>query len=213
MRVFDVGKKEGPEVVSDRILTVPNLLSLLRILVLPYVYVLLIDERWMTAFWWLAIFAASDWFDGYIARRFDQVSRFGQIFDPVSDRLLFLVVGIAMIVSGLVPWWVIAVLLARDLFVVAGGLVLVVRKVPPPPVTKIGKAATFGLMWALPSFILAAGLGDGPADPHRAWQAFAWFAWGANTVLYYIAAGQYVVQARRDLQAVEAARHSDAADV
>jgi cardiolipin synthase len=212
VRVFDIGKKEGPEVVSDRILTVPNLLSLVRILVLPYVYVLLIDERWMTAFWWLAIFAASDWFDGYIARRFDQVSRFGQLFDPISDRLLFVVVGVAMIVSGLVPWWVIGALLARDVVVVLGGIYLVTRKVPPPAVTRTGKAATFGLMFALPGFVLAAGLGDGPGDPQPFWQALSWISWAVNTVLYYVAAGQYVVRARRDLQAVRAARGSTNTD-
>ncbi|MBW3621506.1 MAG: CDP-alcohol phosphatidyltransferase family protein [Actinobacteria bacterium] len=210
--MFDVGKKDGPEVVSDRILTVPNVLSLLRILVLPYVYVLLLDERWMVAFWWLAGFAMSDWFDGYIARRFDQVSHFGKLFDPISDRLLFLVVGIAMILSGVVPWWVIVVLLARDVFVVAGGLVLMARKVPPPPVTRIGKAATFGLMFALPGFILAAGLGDGPGDPQPVWQAIAWVAWVVNTVLYYVAAGQYVLRSRRDLQAARAARETRAPD-
>lgn len=199
MRVFDIGAKDGPEVVSDRILTVPNVLSLLRLLVLPWVYVELIREHWMSAFWWLAIFAWTDWLDGYVARRFDQVTKLGKLLDPISDRLLFIVVGIGMIVSEVVPWWVIGILLVRDVIVIAGGLYLASRRVSPPAVTKVGKAATFGLMWALPSFILAAGLGDGPSDPQPAWQAFAWFAWATNTVLYYVALGQYVVISRRAL--------------
>lgn len=196
MRIFDIGAKEGPEVVSERILTVPNVLSFLRLLVLPVVYVALIREEWMTAFILLAIFGSTDWLDGYIARRFDQVTKLGKLLDPISDRFLVVVVGVGMIVSGVVPWWVIALLIVRDVFVFGGGVYLVSRRIQPPAVTRVGKAATFGLMWALPSFILAAALGDGPSDPQPLWQGFAWFAWATNTILYYIAAGQYVVASR-----------------
>lgn len=199
MRIFDIGAKEGPEVVSERILTVPNVLSFLRLLVLPVVYVMLVRAEWMTAFVLLAIFASTDWLDGYIARKFDQVTKLGKLLDPISDRFLVVVVGVGMIVSELVPWWVIVALIVRDLFVMSGGLYLISQRLTPPPVTRVGKAATFGLMWALPSFILAAALGDGPSDPQPIWQGFAWFAWATNTVLYYIAAGQYVVAARAQL--------------
>jgi cardiolipin synthase len=199
MRVFDIGAKDEPAEVSDRILTVPNLLSLLRVLVLPWVFVELVRGHWMSAFWWLAVFTATDWFDGYIARRFDQVTRFGQMLDPISDRLLVAVVGIGMVVADLVPWWVIGALLLRDAVVVAGGTYLMARQRPPLAVTRLGKAATFGLMFALPSFVLAAGLGDGPADPQAAWWAIAWITWAVNTVLYYAAAGQYAAQGWRSL--------------
>lgn len=200
MRVFDIGTRDEPGEVSDAILTVPNVLSLLRILVLPWVYIQLVAENWMTAFWWLAIFAATDWLDGYIARRFDQLTRFGQLLDPISDRLLMAVVGVAMIVSGVVPWWVIVLLLVRDVVVVGGGLYLMARDRPPLAVTRLGKTATFGLMFALPAFVLAAGLGDGPGDPQPAVWVLAWVAWGVNTVLYYVAAGQYAVQGVRSLR-------------
>jgi cardiolipin synthase len=210
MRVFDVGSQEGPEVVSDRILTVPNVLSFLRLLVLPWIYLELVGQQWMSAFWWLAVFAWTDWFDGYIARRFHQVTRLGTLLDPISDRLLVIVVGIGMIVSGVVPWWVIVLLVVRDVIVLGGGLFLMSRALPPPAVTRLGKATTFGLMWALASFILAAGLGDGPADPQPFVAAIAWITWAIGIVGYYLAAGQY---ARQGMRALRAAPPSEQADV
>ncbi len=202
MRIFDVGKKDGPEVVSDRVLTVPNVLSFVRLLALPWILIDLTAEppRLLRAFVVLVVFAATDWFDGYLARRLDQVSKLGKLLDPISDRLLIIVVGLGMVLSGLVPLWAVLVLLARDVVVLAGGLTLLGRGLQAPAVTKVGKAATFGLMFAFPTFILAAVLGDGVADPQPAVRAFAWFTYATNTVLYYIAAGQYAVDARRQLR-------------
>lgn len=201
MRVFDVGKKDGPEVVSDRILTIPNLLSFVRLLALPWIFVDLTSEppRLLRAFVVLAVFAATDWFDGYLARTLDQTSKLGKLLDPISDRLLVIVVGLAMVLAGLVPLWAVLVLLARDVIVLGGGLFLLSRGLQAPAVTRIGKAATFGLMFAFPTFILAAVLGAGVDDPQPAVRAFAWFTYATNTVLYYLAAGQYAVDARRQL--------------
>jgi cardiolipin synthase len=208
VRVFDVGKKDGPEVVSDRVMTVPNLLSFVRLLALPWIFVDLTAEppRLTRAFVVLVVFAATDWFDGYLARRLDQVSRLGKLLDPISDRLLMVVVGIGMVLAGLVPLWAVVILLVRDVLVLGGAMYLLSRGLQAPAVTRIGKAATFGLMFAFPAFILAAVLGDGVDDPQPVVQAVAWFSYVTNTALYYIAAGQYVVDARRQL----AARRSDA---
>lgn len=194
MRIFDIGAKDGPEDVSDRILTVPNLLSLLRLLALPWIYADLVrgPDTHLRALVVLGVFAATDWLDGYVARRFDQVSKLGKLFDPITDRLLVAVVGVAMIVADLLPWWVIAVLVTRDVILLVGGAVLLRRGIPPPAVTRVGKAATFGLMFAFPFFILASVLGDGPSDPHDVMVVVAWITLVANTVLYYVAAGQYV---------------------
>lgn len=199
MRLFDIGAKDGPEVVSDRILTIPNVLSLARLLILPFVYLdLAVDPiahgRALTL---IAVFAATDWFDGYIARRFDQVSRFGKLLDPISDRILIVVVGVGMVVGGLIPAWAVAVIVVRDVLVLAVGLVLVGRGVAPPAVTRLGKAATFGLMVALPLMILASVVGDGPDDPQPALAAAAWVTYGVNALLYYVAAFGYARTLRR----------------
>lgn len=208
MRVFDIGAREGPEVVTDRVLTVPNVLSVLRLVALPFVYLDLVNGQHLRALVVLGAFSATDWFDGYIARRFGQISRIGKLMDPVSDRLMIIVVGIGMVVSGLIPLWAVLVLLARDLVVLAGGLFLMTRKITPPPVTRIGKTATFTLMFALPAFILASVLGDGAADPEPTTQAVAWTLYGLGTVEYYVAAVQYGYRGYRDLRAVVPADHT-----
>jgi cardiolipin synthase (CMP-forming) len=191
VRVFDIGAKDGPQEASDRILTVPNLLSFARIAILPVIYLDLVAGRFVRAFVLLAVFATTDWFDGYLARRFDQVTKLGALLDPISDRLLFLVVGIGFVVADLLPLWALVVLVVRDLAVLVVGGALLLRGASPPAVTRTGKAATFGLMWAFPTFLLAAIVGDGASDPEPVLQGLAWFTYLVNTVLYYVAAVQY----------------------
>lgn len=202
MRIYDIGAKEGPEEVSDRILTAANVLSFVRFLALPFIYLDLVRgaETHGRAFVLLVIFVLTDWVDGYVARRFDQVTRLGKLLDPIADRLLIVVVGLGMVLADLIPLWVVLVLVARDLVVIVGGVVLVRRGITPPAVTRIGKTATFGLMFALPSFILASAVGDGAGDPQPVVLAIAWITLLGSTVLYYLAAGQYaqmVVRASR----------------
>jgi cardiolipin synthase len=192
VRIFDIGAGEGPEVVQGRIWTIPNALSLLRLLALPWVYYDLVHANFLRAFVVLAVFASTDWLDGYLARTLGQVTRLGKLLDPLSDRLLVAVVGIALIVSDIVPWWAIVILLARDVVLLLGAVAFLSRGAEPPPVTRVGKAATFGLMFALPMFILAAHLGDGAETPDALWRGLAWLTYWTNTILYYVAAGQYV---------------------
>jgi cardiolipin synthase (CMP-forming) len=192
VRIFDIGTKDEPGAVTNRVLTVPNLLSFARLAVLPVIYLDLVDDRLLRAFVLLAVFAATDWLDGYIARRFDQVSRLGQLLDPISDRVLFVVVGIGFVVAGIVPLWVVLLLLARDLAVLlVGGVLLLRGRSHLPEVTRVGKAATFGLMWAFPTWLLAAVVGDGPSDPQPVLDALAWVTYLINIVLYYLAALGY----------------------
>lgn len=197
MRVYDIGAKDEPQEVSDRLLTIPNALSLARLLILPVIYLDLVDGRLVRAFVLLVIFALTDWLDGYLARRLDQVSRFGTLLDPISDRVLFLVVGIGFVMADLFPLWALVVLLLRDLAVLVVGAVLLLRGAQPPAVTRIGKTATFGLMWAFPTFLLAAIVGDGASDPQMVLQVLGWLFFGVSTALYYVAAGQYAVQVAR----------------
>lgn len=196
MRVFDIGGGDEPVAPSDRIWTVPNVLSFLRLAVLPVIYVDLVAGRWLRSFVLLAVFSATDWLDGYLARRFDQVTRLGQLLDPISDRLLLVVVGIGFIVAGILPWWVVALLLARDVVVVAVGVRLLAVGRQPPPVSRLGKTATFGLMWALPTFLLARIVGGD--DPQPVLEALAWATLVVNGVLYYAAAVGYLLALRTD---------------
>jgi cardiolipin synthase (CMP-forming) len=192
MRVFDIGQKDEPQEVSDRILTVPNLLSFARLAVLPVVYLDLVQDRLLRAFVLLALFSATDWLDGYIARRFDQLSKLGRILDPISDRILFVVVGVAFILTGLVPLWAIVLILLRDLAVGGVGVVMLARGSEVPDVTRMGKLSTFGLMFALPAFLLAAVVGEGIDDPNRALWWLAWALYAVNIVLYWASAFGYL---------------------
>jgi cardiolipin synthase (CMP-forming) len=200
MSLFEHGSRGRPETVRDRVLTVPNALSLLRVLVLPLVYLDIVGGREIRALVVLAAVSATDFVDGWIARRFDQVSRLGKVIDPVSDRLLVGVVGVAMIVAGILPLWAVVLVLARDALVLVGGLVLVVRGHAPPPVTDLGKAATFGLMASLPVFLLGAGL-DSDHLHSAAWVGLASFG-----LLYWLSAGQYAVMVKGDLGAARGRR-------
>ena len=139
----------------DRVLTVPNALSVLRLILIGvFVYLLLGAHAygWATAV--LMISGASDWADGKIARLLDQYSRLGELLDPAVDRLYMLVVPVAMAIAGIVPWWIIAILIARDGLLAAMLPVLRSRGLTALPVTYIGKAATFALMSAFPLILL-----------------------------------------------------------
>ena len=191
MRVFDIGARDEPQEASGRIWTIPNVLSLLRLAALPLIYLDLVAGRWLRAFVLLAVFSATDWLDGYLARRLDQITRLGALLDPISDRALFVVVGVGFVQADLLPWWPVLLLLARDAVVLLFGLVLLGGDRGVPPVSKLGKAATFGLMWALPLFLLARVFGADP-DPQPVLQAAAWLTLLTNTALYYLAAFGYL---------------------
>ena len=139
----------------DRVLTVPNALSVLRLILIGvFVYLLLGAHQygWATAV--LMISGASDWADGKIARLLNQYSRLGELLDPAVDRLYMLVVPVAMAIAGIVPWWIIAILVARDGLLAAMLPALRGRGLTALPVTYIGKAATFALMSAFPLILL-----------------------------------------------------------
>ncbi|GGI04885.1 CDP-alcohol phosphatidyltransferase family protein [Egicoccus halophilus] len=197
MRIYDLGGGGRQRAASRRIWTIPNLLSFARLAILPVVYLDLTDGRFLRAFVLLAVFAATDWLDGYLARQLDQVTELGKLLDPISDRILFVVVGIGFVVGGLLPWWVVAVLIARDLLVGLAGLALLARGGRPPDVTRLGKTATFGLMWALPMLLLAVVVGDGVAAPQPLLYWLAWALLVVNIVLYWLAAFDYARIVRR----------------
>ena len=192
MRVFDIGGPEELRPASDRILTVPNLLSLARIAVLPIIYGDLTGERPGRALLLMVLITASDWFDGYLARVLDQRTRLGALLDPIGDRLVFIVVGVGLVVSELLPLWLLLTLLAREIVVVLVGAVLLVRRgTRIPDTSRLGKVATSGLMLSMVGLIAAAALGDGPGRPLEWLQVVAWGGLTINLTLTYLATVGY----------------------
>jgi cardiolipin synthase len=163
MRVKIVGMRRSygapyPDAVpasrEDRILTIPNVLTTIRLACLPvFVWLLFGRDNRAAAAGMLAALGATDWFDGYIARHFDQSSTLGKVLDPVADRLLFLVGVSAILVDGSVPTWIAATVLVRELLVSGAVLLLAALGAKRIDVTWFGKAGTFGLMFAFPLFL------------------------------------------------------------
>ena len=139
----------------DRVLTVPNLLSVVRLVLMPvFIYVLLVAHAhgWAVAI--LMFSGASDWADGKIARTLNQSSKLGTLLDPAVDRLYMVTVPIVLAVAGIVPWWFVATLVVRDGLLAATLPVLRSRGLSALPVTYMGKAATFALMSGFPLVLL-----------------------------------------------------------
>ncbi|MEP7160159.1 MAG: CDP-alcohol phosphatidyltransferase family protein [Dermatophilaceae bacterium] len=187
----------GGRMPHDRIWTVPNLLTMLRMLGVPVFLALIVTGRDGWALLVLAVSGITDYVDGALARRLRQVTRLGQLLDPVADRLFILSTMVGLLVRGLLPWWFVAALLARDL----AGSILVrrVRKVGyrGVPVNFLGKAATFNLLYAFTLLLLAAWQPDWARWVLPVAWAFAW--WGL--ALYWQSFAMYAVQARAMLTA------------
>ena len=146
---------EGGSAVPDRVLTVPNLLSILRLVLVPvFLYLLLVARADGWAIGILMFSGASDWADGKIARLMNQWSRLGELLDPLVDRVYMVTIPIAFGVRGFVPWWIVAVLIARDVLLAATLPALRSRGLTALPVSYVGKAATFGLMSGFPLILL-----------------------------------------------------------
>ena len=176
----------------DRVLTVPNALSMIRLVLVPvFLWLLLVADATGWAVAVLIFSGASDWADGKIARLYaNQSSRLGELLDPAVDRIYMVVVPIAMAVAGIVPWWIVATLLGRDL-VLAGTLPLLrSRGLSALPVTYLGKAATFALMSGLPLVLL----GQFDAQWSRVALAIGWgfLIWGL--ALYLWSGVLYLIQ-------------------
>ena len=181
---------------EDRIFTIPNLLSLVRLACVPLFLWLLFgrDDRYAAALL-LAALGATDWVDGYVARHFDQVSSLGKVLDPTADRILLLVGIGAILVDGSVPAWVAIAALAREALVAVAALVLASLGATRIDVQWVGKAGTFALMVAFPLF-LASKSTLGWRDTA---DVLAWVFAVPGLVLSYIAAAAYVPLARSAL--------------
>jgi len=184
-------------VAGDRVLTLPNLISALRVAGVPlFLWLILGPERDGLALLVLMFAGFTDWADGWLARKLDQTSRLGQLLDPAADRLYILATLIGLTVRDVVPLWLTIGLIARDVVLV--GCIPRLKALgygPALPVHYLGKAATFNLLYAFPFLLLSDG--DGAMTGiQTAAAVFGWaFAiWG--TALYWWAGILYVIQVR-----------------
>jgi len=188
--------------MSRRVVTVPNVLSAVRLLCVPLFVWLLFgtDERTVT-YLFLGFVGGTDWVDGWIARRFDQESDLGKILDPVADRVLLLTATICLMIDGALPTWVGVVMLVREGLISAATLGLALAGARRVDVTFIGKSGAFALMMALPGFLLVDTLRPGML--HDGFSIATWTLTIGGLALSYLAAAGYV---RPGLEALQAGR-------
>jgi len=193
----------------DRILTVPNVITLVRLACIPLFLWMLFGKHWQTASAvLLGVLGATDWVDGFVARRYGQVSTFGKVLDPTADRLLVATAVISVMVYGAVPLWFGIATIAREVLVSVMVLLLASLGAARIDVLWVGKAGTFGLMFAYPTFLLA----YGDATWQEPFKVIAWVTGIVGLALAWYAAGSYIGPARDALRKGRAARRSREAE-
>ena len=189
----------------DRILTAPNVITMVRLLCIPlYLWLLFGAHHQIAAAVLLAALGATDWVDGFVARRYGQVSTFGKVLDPTADRILVGTAVISIMIYGAVPLWFGLATIAREVLVSAMVLLLASLGAARIDVLWVGKAGTFGLMFAYPTFLL----GDGTAGWQEPIRIIAWATGLVGLGLAWWAAASYVGPARRALRQGRAGRRS-----
>lgn len=168
---------------GDRVFTVPNALSVIRLIGVPvFLYLLVVLEADWWAFGLLVVSGITDWLDGKLARLLDQQSQLGALLDPLVDRLYMVATLGGFVVRGIVPWWLAVALIARDLVLAATLTVYKNRDLDPPDVIYLGKAATFALMSAFP-WVLAAQADWSGAAAAGAF-GYAFLVWGSAAYVW-----------------------------
>lgn len=195
---------------SRKIWTVPNFISFLRIASIPFIAWLIASHHLVSSLIVMALSGASDGLDGYIARKYNQVTLLGQVLDPIADRLLIACSVLALAIAQIIPWWIVVLVVARDMTMFVELLILAQHDYGPLPVHFVGKTGTFMLMAAIPSLIVSHIIGGLTRSMlayylvHCLGLALCW--WGIG--LYWTAGIIYIIQGHRLL---EADRHRVAA--
>lgn len=203
------------EAVTNRIFTIPNVISFIRLCMVPVYMVLLLDGYDLLATFMFALAAGTDWIDGQLARRTNCVSKLGQLLDPAVDRILMSCGVIGLMLVGRLPIWIVFVVLGRDLMLLVGGAYLLKRYHERVAVIYPGKVATtflfVGFAGLLLNMPLIGGLGWFEASwlPGFGSEACSWGIWfvyaglliGLFTTLYYVLAGYRKMQKARRLEA------------
>ena len=185
------------EVVGEQILTIPNVISIARLIGVPVFLWLVLGVQTTAGDWWavalLIASGASDWLDGKIARALNQQSRLGQLLDPAADRLYIVATIIALAVRTIIPWWLVGVLALRELLLAGVLGVLRRRGWGTLQVSFVGKTATLCLLYAFPLLFLGSHVASYAETAKVAGWTMA--IWGS--ALYWCAAILYIIQARR----------------
>jgi cardiolipin synthase len=183
---------------SRRILTIPNVMSVIRLGCIPlFLYLLIGRDNRAAAAWLLGGLGATDWVDGYVARRFDQVSEIGKVLDPTADRLMFIVSIIGIVSDGAGPTWFYVLVFAREALFGGAVFVATLAGMKRFDVTWLGKLDTFVLMFAVPGFLLGSAF-DFPG--HRIFYVFSYIIGIPALVLSYYVAIAYIPTLRANLR-------------
>ncbi|MEK7252934.1 MAG: CDP-alcohol phosphatidyltransferase family protein [Actinomycetota bacterium] len=175
------------------IFTLPNIVSFIRICLVPlFLWLLFGRDDPAAAGLLIGFVGATDWVDGFLARRLGQVSEVGKFLDPLADRLAIAAAVIGGWVAGVLPPWFAAAILVREALVATGALLIAVRAHAKLDVRRFGKVATFSLYFAIPAFFVHSG------GWHDFFESFAWVTGGVGLVLYWWVAAQYT----RDMVAI-----------
>lgn len=188
MKFIGAGARPGQgQIHHDRIFTIPNVLTVVRFLGVPlFVWLVLGVQEYGYAALVLAIMGSTDWVDGYVARRFNQMSNLGRVMDPIADRLSLIAVAVTLVIAGVVEWWYLAALLIPDAILLALSLYYF-RGHPDLPVSRIGKIRTALLLVGTPLLVLSAL----PVPGADVYFVAAWIFLGLGLVGHWIAAYNY----------------------
>jgi cardiolipin synthase len=189
MKFIGAGARPGqPLVHRDAVFTVPNILTVVRFLGVPlFIWLVLAERAYGYAALVLAVMAGTDWVDGYIARRFNQLSKLGRLMDPIADRLSLIAVAVTLVIAGVVEWWYLVALLAPDAVLLALSL-FYFHGHPDLPVSRIGKVRTGLLLVGTPLLVLS----KLPVPAADVCLTLAWIFLGLGLVGHWIAAYNYV---------------------
>lgn len=183
---------------SNRIFTIPNLVSFIRLIGVGVFWWLLLHDHIEAAAWFVVVIGWTDWVDGYLARKLDQVSQLGKALDPLADRLMIVSAIVGGLIFNIIPGWIGWPLIARELLMLTVSAVLVLRGHGVLEVRYLGKLATFVLYGAIPAFYLAAA-GFLPDFMRGA----GWTLGVVGLALYWYVAFQYIGDARSMMSGVE----------
>ena len=186
---------EQPE-VSTRVWTLANVISVVRLMAIPVFLYLVIIDRLVFAFALLVVAVLTDFVDGMVARKMNQITKLGQFLDPFADRLFIAATAIALAIQDVVPWWFVVAVMLRDALLGVGGLVMSRYGHATLPVKWWGKVSTFGLLFVLPLFLLAAIVAFyGSVSLAEVLVMIAWPIAIAAVVLYWIVGFSYLFDA------------------
>jgi cardiolipin synthase len=182
--------------VSSRIFTAANVVSVIRLMAIPVFLVLVIRDQLIAAFVLLVAAVLTDFVDGMIARRMNEITKLGQFLDPFADRLFIAATVIALAIQGVFDWWFVIAVMLRDALLGVGGIVMSRYGHATLPVKWWGKVATFGLLFVLPLFLLSAMFSKfGSAAVGEVLMTVAWPIAVAAVVVYWLVGFSYLFDA------------------